>query len=67
MDSKTYHVRSDVGGGEDISCIGRWHDKVWDDGNCLDLSGPLKLFVMANAQRGFWGLFAGVNSTCRSR
>ena len=60
---RTYHIGSSIRSGEDISCIGRGHHKVWDDRNRFDLFGPLELLVMTNAQGWFWGLFSGIDTT----
>lgn len=66
-DVSTYHIGTAVRLRKDVASIGGRHDKVWDNGNSLDLGGPVKLPVVTNAQRGLWGLVTRINATSRRR
>lgn len=64
---ETYDIRSAVHLGQDVSRVGSGNDKVGDDGDGLDLLGPLELPVVADALGRFWRSLAGVNAAGGSR
>lgn len=64
---ETYNVGSGVHLRQHTACICGWDYKVGDNGDSLNLLGPLEFLIVANVQRWLRRLFARVNATRRGR
>ena len=60
----THNIGSGVGLWQDPTGIGGREHEIGNDGNGLDLLGPGKLPIMADAYRGLWWSLARIDSPC---
>jgi hypothetical protein len=63
FEESTYHIGSAVLLRKNVTGIGGGHDEVRDNGNGLDLWGPVELSVVTDSKRGLGGLHSSVNAT----